>query len=171
MSSKSYSLTPATFEAHEVEAITGISTVLQREWRRRQIIRMPRTNRKRARWTIDQIGEAAVIRVLTGAGVTIATAMSAASVSVLPLRAAVMSLDAPAMSVLTPRPDHDGPAARYVVVGRHVSEREPVVSRTSALAELEGHGIQAMTVIDLHLLAFDLVRRTPKPFFSIEAAQ
>jgi len=84
------------FSPAEAAAITGVSTALQRDWRRREIVNLvtePDSERKWTRWSLTDIIRLSVMKLFSEAGMEVSATRIIATMAVLPTLDALTQID------------------------------------------------------------------------------
>jgi len=82
------------FSPAEAAAITGVSTALQRDWRRREIVKgEPNPEGKWTRWSLTDIIRLSVMKLFSDAGMEVSSTTTVASMAVLPTLGALAQID------------------------------------------------------------------------------
>lgn len=176
------------FTPGEAERITGVSTALQRDWRRRGII-TSKEDGSWTRWTLDDLARLAVMKLFTQAGVDVSKIGTAAAMAIMPVLDAIGQFD-DAFEIIG-HGISDDDKARAVAGMRGIRTTDPNVEagryiatfgsgeydivRTSDLAKLaefmEDNKQSAFAVVDCFMVAAQIVGRAGGPIirFEIEA--
>ncbi|SCW36814.1 hypothetical protein SAMN02927924_00230 [Sphingobium faniae] len=80
------------FTPAEAAEITGVSTALQRDWRRRGIL-AEKVEGKWTRWTLKDVIGLAVMKRLSDAGIDVSKTLDAAAMAVLPTFGCIYAID------------------------------------------------------------------------------
>ena len=80
------------FTPIEAERITGVSTALQRDWRRRKII-ASKEDGKWTRWELDDLVRLSVMKLFSDAGMDVSKTGTVASMAMMPTYAAFAQFD------------------------------------------------------------------------------
>lgn len=84
------------FSPAEAAAITGVSTALQRDWRRREIVNLanePESEGKWTRWSLADIIRLSVMKLFSDAGMEVSNTRMIAAMAVLPTLSALAQID------------------------------------------------------------------------------
>ena len=171
------------FSASEVERVTGVTGVTQRDWRRRGFL-SEISGGGRAQYSLDELIESMVLGILTRAGLSISQAAQLAGLAVLPIYANFARW--PDVSVFSGDPLDESQMARVregTVVGASdddnwlyavLDEGRQAMGRTSDLATLNGglRGAACAIILDLNIVAHRIAEGSSLPLitYSIKAA-
>ncbi|QJP14337.1 hypothetical protein G3545_12195 [Starkeya sp. ORNL1] len=155
-----------TFEAPEVEAITGIAQVVMRDWRRRGLLKTKMVGRRGVFGALD-IGYLITLRDLTAQGVAVGDAVIAAGAAA-PLVetfaeiASCAKEDAPFVGL------HGSRLARFLIVARDGDiVRAGRVEEWIAQRDKEGKTASCI-VIDCKSLGEEIARLAPRQVVIVE---
>lgn len=173
------------FTPAEAAAITGVSTALQRDWRRREIIKGdPNPEGKWTRWALTDIIRLSVMKLFSDAGMEVSSTTTVANMAVLPTLGALALVDEAVefdgdeigdaqqarirfSTVGTTHPSHS--------IGRFLAcfgKGEYDVCRTDDLASLEAKLDEEprpiLSVVDCRNLAWLIVERAGGPVLRYE---
>ena len=82
------------FTPAEAAAITGVSTALQRDWRRREVIKgNPNPEGKWTRWSLNDIVRLSVMKLFSDAGMEVSSTTTIASMALMPTLGALALVD------------------------------------------------------------------------------
>ena len=172
------------FSPAEVATITGVSTTLQRDWRRRGVL-PERRSEGWSRFDVSDVIEIAVLKFFADAGFGVKSVLDVSSLATLP----VMDLlgKAPGARAyegeasdwlraeIEERGTVRGAHGRYLAIahapGPKPDEMPPTV-RVETLADLaeylDGDDYEGATILDFEKLAARIVERAGLPLFVIE---
>lgn len=173
------------FTPGEAERIAGVSTALQRDWRRRKII-TSKGDASWTRWSLTDLARLAVMKLFTQAGFDVSKVGVAAAMAIMPVLDAIDQFDqafeiirhgvseddvAKAVAGMRGRRETD-PKDRF---GRYIASfgtGEYDVVRASDLAQLaqfmEEKKQSAFAVVDCFLVAAQIVERASGPIIRLE---
>lgn len=169
------------FSPKEAEKITGVSTTLQRDWRRREIL----PQKREAGWAkfgLSDLIEMMVIKSFSEAGFSVQAAREISSLSVLPSLRAINKfpgtfefdgdpIDESHKQFIIDRSVHGG-NERYLVMAMSKQHNEPDVARMGTLEYIEEFLArnQAVhcTVVDCERIAKTIVDRAGLPLTRVE---
>jgi len=168
------------FTPAEAAKISGVSTVLQRDWRRRGLL--PAKDQEGwAKFTVVDVIEMAVMKAMSDSGFSVQAAMMFAIASTLPTIAALELIPGVVVvegnATLEKRErilsNYDGGAARYLLAPLSRTDTAPEIEHTSDLRLipelLEKSGAFHALVIDHAALARMIADRAGLPLFRINA--
>lgn len=183
--SYSVSVIRREFSPAEAAVITGVSTALQRDWRRREIIKgEPNPEGKWTRWSLTDIIILSVMKLFSDAGMEVSSTKTIAGMALMPTLSALALIDEAvefdgdeigdaqkarirSSTVGTTHPSH--------TVGRFLASfgrGEYDVCRTDDLASLEAildNDLRPiLSVVDCHSLARLIVERAGGPVIRYE---
>lgn len=175
------------FTPNEAERITGVSTTLQRDWRRRGIIAAKEDGRW-TRWELDDLVRLTVMKLFSEAGMDVSKTATVASMAMMPTFSAfsryehahefagdLLSADEKEMVLRSfgPRTTNASHAfGRYLASFGHGEEQVVRVRDLSQLADfMEKEGQAVFAVVDCFQVAAQIVERANGPItrFEIEA--
>ena len=82
------------FSPAEAAAITGVSTALQRDWRRRKIVHgEPNSEGKWTRWSLTDIISLSVMKLFSDAGMEVSSTTTIAGMALMPTMSALALID------------------------------------------------------------------------------
>jgi hypothetical protein len=177
------------FTPNEAERITGVSTALQRDWRRRKVIASKEDGRW-TRWDLDDLIRLSVMKLFSEAGMDVSKTGTVAAMAMMPTFAALARFDEAhefagdeisdddkerILHGSTPRASD--PAHSF---GRYLAsfgKDEMQVCRVTSLEQLADFMAEqqqaVFAVVDCHQVAAQIVERAGGPIirFEIEAHQ
>lgn len=176
------------FSPAEAAAITGVSTALQRDWRRREVVKTdPNPDGKWTRWSLNDIIRLSVMKLFADVGMDVSSTTMIASMALLPTLGALAAIDEAvefdgdeigdaekarirSISVGTTDPSH--------TIGRFLAsfgKGEYDVCRTDDLASLEAmldrETRPILSVVDCRNLARRIVERAGGPVIRYEVTE
>lgn len=166
------------FTASEVDAITGVSPSLQRNWRRYGYL-PENEGGKWTRYSLDWVIRIAVMKLLSDAGTDVSKTSVAAQMAIPPTLDAIMGIAGAVVFEGHDVPEEerqriialDGSYAtgRYIVsYGYH----ELAICRVSSLADIEEDAVKerrpVFSVVDTHALALLIAERAGGPVVRYE---
>jgi hypothetical protein len=175
------------FSPAEAAAITGVSTALQRDWRRREVLKgEPNPEGKWTRWSLTDIIRLSVMKLFSDAGMDVSSTTMIASMALLPTLGALALIDEAvefdgeisdvqkarirSNTVGTTDPSH--------TIGRFLAsfgKGEYDVCRTDDLASLEARldeeARPILSVVDCRNLARLIVERAGGPVIRYEVTE
>lgn len=173
------------FTPAEAATITGVSTALQRDWRRRDIVKGdPDSEGKWTRWDLNDIVRLSVMKLFSDAGMEVSSTKTIASMALMPTLGALALLD----EAVEFEGDEIGDAEKARIrsgfvrtthpshtIGRFLASfgrGEYDVCRTDDLASLEAwldkESRPILSVIDCRSLARLIVERAGGPVIRYE---
>lgn len=157
----------ADYTPSEVEAITGVSGDLQRDWRRRGFLEA-KSDTKRSRFRASDLGYMMALKAFSDAGVSVAAAKDAASIAVLPIVARL----APRPTSVPPMTSFDPSSPRFVIIAKGEAMR---AGSADALRHLfdstdwaDHLGNPVVVVFDCEKASRIILSRVPRPPFVLE---
>lgn len=181
----SVSIVKREFTPAEAAAITGVSTALQRDWRRREVIKgEPNPEGKWTRWSLTDVISLSVMKLLSDAGMDVSNTTIIAGMALLPTLGALTLIDEAvefdgdevgdvekarvrSTTIGTTHPSHT--AGRFLA---SFGKGEYDVCRTDDLASLEAmldeEARPIVSVVDCYNLARLIVERAGGPVLRYE---
>jgi len=171
------------FTPAEAAAITGVSTALQRDWRRRGIL-AENTEGKWTRWELTDIIRLSVMKLFSDAGMDVSQTKTIAQMALLPTLGAIARIDEAVAFEGDEIPEESRDRIRLSTVGTthpsHTLGRflvsfgkgEYDVCRTDSLADVESlldtDRRPILSVVDCHSLASIIAERAGGPVIRYE---
>jgi len=171
------------FTPAEAATITGVSPALQRDWRRREILK-GNPGGKWTRWTLDEIIRLSVMKLFSDAGMDVSQTKAIAQMALAPTLEAITRIDDAVVFAGDEIPDESQDRIRFSTVrttdpshtlGRFLvsfGKSEYDVCRTDSLAEVESRLDSECrpicSVVDCHNLARLIVERAGGPVIRYE---
>ncbi len=176
-----YSVRTITREFTPAEAaeITGVSTALQRDWRRRGIL-AENAEGKWTRWALDDIIRLSVMKLFSDAGMDVSQTVTIAQMALLPTLGAIAWLDQAvafegdeipeeARGTILDTTRRAPSLGRFLVsFGKHADDVCRVASLASMEAFLDDNRRPILSVVDCQSLASIIVERAGGPVFRYE---
>ncbi|MBS7544365.1 MerR family transcriptional regulator [Ancylobacter oerskovii] len=166
MNGQRISIIRETFSAAEVEAITGISQVALRDWRRRKILKTKSVS-NRAIYYVYDLGYLMALQALTSQGVAVGTAAMAARLAgpMIEHFAEVISVAAEDAAFVG---FHGRRIARFLIVAQDGDiVRAGAVDDWVRMRDEQGKPASAF-FIDCKALGEQIVQKAPRPVVSVE---
>lgn len=163
----------------EAAEASGVSTTLQRDWRRREIIQ-PSSNAGWARFSLDDVIRMAVLNRCSMYGLSVKFAAKwIAPIAILPVYEALECFDGAIGGDVSPtrepREDDSQKFGRYIAAAATSDDDAPYVCRADALAQLEGFSEEYNTavfcVLDCWKLAREIFEKSPLPLIHVTVTE
>ncbi|MGE0181983.1 MAG: MerR family transcriptional regulator [Parvularculaceae bacterium] len=163
----------------EAAEASGVSTTLQRDWRRREVIQ-PSSSAGWARFGLDDVIRMAVLNRCSAYGLSVKFAAKwIAPIALLPVYEALEGFEGAIGGDVTPArepaEDSNHEFGRYIASIVTADDDAPMVTRVHKLAQLEGftaeYNAAVFCVLDCHKLAREIFEKSALPLFHVTVTE
>lgn len=166
------------FTPKEAAEASGVSTTLQRDWRRREILQAG-SDAGWARFSLNDVIRMAVLNRCSQFGLSVKFAANwVAPIALIPVHEALEGFDDVYGGDDLPAncPTHEGiQSGRYIAAVNQLDDDAPYVARVNSIEQLddfaEKYDASAFFVLDCQKLAAEIVRRSPHPLVHVTVTE